>query len=193
MKLGFVANSHGNLALLEEVMLMLVERHRVDRIVPVESAVYDADAVQRGRRQRFPAEVAWTDPSYADFVLASVLQGVVEAPDAELQRNAQLAERVATEGERSAGFGSGLRRVALAGTPGAKSAGVVVRANPERRGVTRGNGAVLLTPGHLRGRDFTGEGASCALVELNDGKLTAHFLDVDGEAVSPPINLEAMG
>ena len=34
---------------------------------------------------------------------------------------------------------------------------------------------------------------SCALVELNDGKLTAHFLDVDGEAVSPPINLEAMG
>ena len=189
MKLGFVANSHGNLELLEAVMVMLVERHRVTHVVPVGSAVYDVDAVMRGRRQVFPVEVPWTSPAYPDFVLASVLQGMAWAPAAEIERNERLAAAVVDEDRARRGFVMGPVEVGvvLPGHP-STAAPVVVRATPAHHGVETQGERVYLAPGHLRGLDPGTDPATCLLLEIAaPGVLGARFLDPDGGLVGEPV------
>ncbi len=189
MKLGFVANSHGNLELLEAVVVMLIERHRVQHVVPVGTAVYDLDAVMRGRRQLFPVEVPWTSPSFPDFVLASVLHGMPRAPAAELERNERLAAAVVDEARAQQGFVMGPIEVGvvLPGHP-SSAAPVLVRATPEHHGVETQGDRVYIAPGHLRGLDPGADPATCLLLEVAaPGVLGARFLDPEGGAIGEPV------
>ncbi len=178
MKVGFVANSHGNLELLESFLLMLVERHEVDVLVAVGgTAPYDAAAVLRARLERHPVEVAWTEPGYADFVLASISRGVVQAPAEEVDRNKRLQARLRANADRVE-IGE---RVLAVKIPGASppETGPLVFDEREERGVERGE-RVLICPGQLRGMLWDGQPASCALVEPAKDRLRVRFLDLDG-------------
>ncbi len=178
MKVGFVANSHGNLDLLESFLLMLVERHEVDRVVAVGgTAPYDAAAVLRARLERHPVEVPWTDPGYADFVLASITRGVVQAPEEEVLRNRMLAERLVADASQ---IQVGEQTVAVQ-IPGANppTTGALVFDEREARGVERGERPTIC-PGQMVGLLWDGQPASCALVEPSKGKLRVRFLDLDG-------------
>ncbi len=192
MKLAFVANTHGNLDLLEAVALMLVERMDVGRVVPVGSAVYDLDAVLRSRAQRYPAEVPWTSAGFADFVLASVLHGVSQVPVAELRRNALLDACALSEAQAERGLVIGddvCVGVVLPAHPRPMGA-VLVRATPEHRGAQLEDGHVLISPGHLRGRDQGAEPASCCLVTATGRTLSVRFVDPDGADLSDPLTIE---
>ena len=178
MKVGFVANSHGNLDLLESFLLMLVERHDVDRVIAVGgTAPYDAAAVLRARRETHPVEVPWSDRRYADFVLASISRGVVEAPAEEVQRNRLLGQRLLGD---ATSVQIGDQRVAIQ-IPGRETPGEVplMVDDREARGVQRGD-RITVCPGQLRGMLWDGQPASCALVEAASDGLTIRFLDLDG-------------
>lgn len=178
MKVAFVANSHGNLDLLESFLLMLIDRHEVDRVVAVgDSAPYDAAAVLRARLERHPVEVPWTDPEYADFVLASITRGVVEAPADEVVRNRALRERLLCDAAEIEITG---RTIAVQ-LPGAAppATGPLVIDEGEARGVERG-ARTTICPGQMRGMLWDGQPASCALVEPWQEKLHVRFLDLDG-------------
>ncbi|MCA9537963.1 MAG: hypothetical protein KC620_03710 [Myxococcales bacterium] len=193
MKIAFVANTGGNLPLLETVMAMLVERHEVDHIVAVDGAARDVEAVLRSRRMRFPIEVPWADKRYPDFVLASVLSGVIETPQAEVDRT-QMME---TALRSPAGEGGSIE---LAGRHlGVQTAGrepidpVVVVAGNGRHGVERAPDKVRICPGHLREPLWQGEPASCALVALAEGALYVGFLNAYGDLLEEAEPIESTG
>jgi hypothetical protein len=186
MKVAFVANSHGNLDLLESFLLMLVSKHGVDEVVTVGGAGYDAAAVLRTRLQRYPVEVPWTDPSYADFVLASISQGVVEAPADEVAHTRALQQALRAEtGELVVGA----LKVAVQGegSPG-DDIGLRVVDEGEGRRLTRGDVSELC-PGQLRGMLWDGEPASCAVLEEAGDKVRVRFIDLDGQDLDEPQNL----
>ena len=181
MKIAFVANSHGPGPLLETALLMLVERHDVDRIVPVGSAMRDVDAVIVGRQRRFPDEVQWTDPTYPDYVLAAVLEGVVETPAAEVERTQMLSAVVRPmDGKESIEIEGRALSVVQPGQP-APDSPIVVSDYPGRHGVEWRDDRVHICPGQLKEVVWDEEPASCALVAMAEGQLYVGFLDLYGD------------
>lgn len=192
MKVAFVGNSQGNLALLERTLISLVDRHEVKRIYPLDSTADDVDAVLRARNARFPAEVEWTDPTYADFVLAAVLQGAVEVPAEEVGRTERVSRRVATPRGL---IELGGVKVAVTGAGGASrgEAQVVVSPQPGRRLVDSDGTPRRVCPGHLRADEWEGEPATCVLIEAAGGAVRVTFVAPDGEQVGSPLALRLPG
>lgn len=181
MKLAFVAHSHGNVALLEKALITLVDRLKVDRVVALESAADDAEAVLRSRNLRFPAELAPENPGFADFVLASVLSGVAEAPLDEVHRTARL--RAALVPGRAGGqvFDVDSHRVGVGVTAAdPASLALVVLTAVERRALARDEAPVRIAPGHLRAPQHDTEPAACLVVEGVEGHLQGQFVAPDG-------------
>lgn len=191
MKIAFVSNSHGAGPLLETALLMLVERHDVDRIVPLSSAVRDVDAVIAGRQRRFPDAVTWSEPGYADFVLASVLEGVVETPVAEVERTELLQAVVMPFDAREKAIDVEGRRIAVV-QPGEPEpdAPIVVSDYPGRHGVEYRDGRILICPGQLKEVVWDDEPASCALVAMAEGQLYVGFLDLYGDLLEEATAIE---
>jgi hypothetical protein len=181
MKLAFVAHSHGNVALLEKALITLVDRLKVERVVALESAADDAEAVLRGRNLRFPAEVSPDDPAFADYVLTSVLSGVASAPLEEVQRTQRL--RAALVPGRVGGqvFEVDGHRVGVGvtSTDPASLAAVVLTA-VERRALARDEAPVRVAPGHLRAATHDNEPAACLLLEGVGSALQGQFVAPDG-------------
>lgn len=181
MKIAFVSNSHGAGPLLETALLMLVERHDVDRVVPLGGAVRDVETVIFARQRRFPDEVQWTDEGYPDYVLAAVLEGVAETPPIEVERTQLLSAVVrpmtSTESIEIVG-----RRLAVA-QPGEPEpdAPIVVSEYPGRHGVEYRDGRIHICPGQLKEVVWDEEPASCALVAMAEGQLYVGFLDLYGD------------
>lgn len=192
MKVAFVSNSHGNLALLETALAMLVERHEVDRIVPVGGAIADVEAAIAARRRRFPEEVAWTDPGYEDYVVAAVLEGVVETPTAELERTELIEMVIRPLAPQETAIEIAGRRVGVAfeGEPLPETP-VFVSASPGLHGVDRHQGRLRVCPGQLRDLAWDDEPASCALVAMAEGRLYVGFLDLYGDLLEEAIPIEA--
>lgn len=188
MKAGYVANSQGNLSLLERALVTLIERHRVDHVVPLDSAAYDVEAVLRSRRARFPAEVPWSDPGFADFVLASVLQGVVSVPDEEVERNGLLSGAV-RDPEEPLEFGKWRVHVLPLGhTIEQTTADLVVTAGGDR-GVDTTANPPTVRPGHLRADQWEGAPATCAIVEDVGSDLRVTFVTPAGDTVGQPFRV----
>ncbi|MCB9552298.1 MAG: hypothetical protein R3F65_00415 [bacterium] len=191
MKVAFVSNSNGNLALLETALAMLVERHEVDRIVPVGGAIADVEAALAARRRRFPEEVAWTDPGYEDYVVAAVLEGVVETPPAELDRTELIEMTIRPLAPQETAIDIAGRRVGVAfeGEP-LPDAPVIVSASPGLHGVDRFQGRIRVCPGQLRDLVWDEEPASCALVAMAEGQLYVGFLDLYGDLLEEAVSIE---
>lgn|GEM_PF-2901230 len=100
MKLGVVGSTGATPARVEELLWTLIERRGVDAILPVGAAQGEVQAVMRGRDRRFPVEVPWTSPEFADFVLTAVLEGYGAEPaqPEEQRRNVRLHELVRRPG-----------------------------------------------------------------------------------------------
>lgn len=181
MKIAFVSNSHGAGPLLETALLMLVERHDVDRIVPVGGAVRDVESVIVGRQRRFPDEVQWTDKGYADYVLAAVLEGVVQTPAAEVERT-QILAAVVRPMDRTESIEIQGRELAVVqpGQPEPDTP-IVVSDYPGRHGVETRNGRIHICPGQLKELAWDDEPAGCALVAMAEGQLYVGFLDLYGD------------
>lgn len=192
MKLAFVAHSHGNLPMLEQALTTLVDRYQVSQIFALESAAYDAEAVVRSRRQRFPAEVERNDSHYPDFVLASVLGGVVQAPNEAVQ----LTERIAAVLTASPRGGDVVdldgRTVAVGVTNADPSTmAAVVLPAVARRHAAVDSPPARIAPGHLRARMHEGEPASCLIMGVVNDILQAQYLSPTGDRLGVAINLEA--
>ncbi len=188
MKVGFVSNSHGNLDLLEAALLALLEKESVDAIVAVDQAAYDADAVLRVRKQRHPQPVEWDAPGYADYVLGCVLHGVSRPAPDEIERTEALAKKMNTA-EKPLDIEGHAIALHLPARELPKAA-AVVHAGHDAGRVDRADGPPLLCPGHLRAREWEGEPATCAVVEVVEGKLRARFVDLAGETVGEAVGLE---
>ncbi len=190
MKIAFVSNSHGAGPLLETALLMLVERHDVDRIVPVGSAVRDVESVIVGRQRRFPDTVEWTAPGYPDYVLAAVLEGVVDTPAAEVERTQLLSAVVRPMNGREAIEIEG--RALSVTQPGETEADtpIVVSDYPGRHGVEWRGGRIHICPGQLKELVWDEEPASCALVAMAEGQLYVGFLDLYGDLLEEAIAID---
>ncbi len=191
MKVAFVSNSQGSGPLLETALLMLVERHDVDRIVPIGGAMRDVDAVLIGRRRRFPQAVTWTEKGYPDYVLAAVLEGVVETPLIEVERTEQLAAAVLPFDVRERAIDVEGRPIAVArpGEPEPEGP-IVVSEAPGRHGVQRRDGRIFVCPGQMRDLMWDDEPASCALVAMAEGQLYVGFLDIYGDLLEEATPIE---
>lgn len=191
MKVAFVSNSNGNLALLETALAMLVERHEVDRIVPVGGAIADVEAAIVARHRRFPTEVAWTDPGYADYVVAAVLEGLVSTPTAEIERTEliEIAVQPLRPDETSIEIVGRAIGVAFEGEP-LPDTPVVVSASPGLHGVEAHDGRLRVCPGQLRDLIWDDEPAACALVAIAEGRLYVGFLDIYGDLLEEAVALE---
>lgn len=180
MKLAFVAHSYGNVALLEKALVALVDHHRVGRVVALETAADDMEAVLRSRALRFPTELPPDDPAFADYVLASVLSGQVEVPEEEVERTERL--RAACVVGRSSQIHTLARHRIGIGVTSAdpNSLAVVVLTGVERRLIARDEAPVRVGPGHLRGPLHEGEPAACLVIEATDEGLQGQFVAPDG-------------
>lgn len=192
MKLAFVAHSHGNLPMLEQALTTLVDRYQVSQIFALESAAYDAEAVIRARRQRYPAEVDANDQGYPDFVLASVLGGVVQAPTDAVR----LTERMSTVLTASPRGGDLVdldgRTVAVGVTNADPSTmAAVVLPAVARRHAAVDTPPARIAPGHLRARMHEGEPASCLVMGVVNDILQAQYLSPTGDRLGVTINLES--
>lgn len=191
MKIAFVSNSQGAGALLETVLLMLVERHEVERIVPVGGAIQDVESVVLGRRRRFPEEVAWADPDYPDYVLAAVLEGVVSTPQFEVERTELLAMSVRPFDPREKAIDIQGRHIGVAFRDGPPpETPIVVSASPGRHGVEWRDGRIWICPGQLREVMWDDEPAACALVAMAEGRLYVGFLDLYGDLLEEAIAID---
>lgn len=192
MKIAFVSNSYGNGPLLETVLVMLVERHEVERIIPIGSARRDAEAVVFGRRRRFPEEVPWTDPGYEDYVLSAVLEGVVETPASEVERTEflDMSLRPFDPREGAVDLGGHQIGVAIEGEP-LPTTPYIVLASPGRHGIEVVDGRTYICPGQLREVMWDDEPAACALVALAEDQLYVGFLDLYGDLLHEAVPLGA--
>ncbi len=179
---AFLAQSHGSLALLEEVLVGLVAQG-IAQIHAIDGCAYDVQAVMRGRAERFPRAVSRGAAGYADFVLASVLAGVVESPEEELRINDALRQALVLHTQPE--------RIHIDGVPvavgeaAASGSVLVVRGERTRRRLDLGRGIPRLDPGHLRGLQHDGEAATLAIVTRRADGLEVAFQGVDGEQVEP--------
>lgn len=180
---AFLTQSHGNLGLLEQALVSLADAG-VEHIHALQGCAYDAQAVIRGRVQRFPRAAAPGETRFPDFVLASVLSGVVEAPAEELARNEHLAARVQVH-TGPARVQVGPFSVAL-GEQEADGVRLVVRPERTRRRLDLGRAVPRLDPGHLRAATHEGEPPTYAVVEPGADGLVVHFLAPDGTPVERP-------
>ena len=187
MKIAFVGPAGATPARLEELLLTLVERRGVDVIVPVGGAQAEIAAVLRGRERRFPRDVGWTSPDYADFVLAAVIDGVGAnpAPPEEQARNQRLANAVRRLGKGGIHIEElGVRRIAVGQdemlAPTDVALVVVAAPGPGLdRPVAGGTGRHRLRPGGT-----TPEGRLVAAeVEEVAGALEIRFVDATGETL----------
>lgn len=191
MKVAFVSNSYGNLALLETVLMMLVERHEVDRIVPVGLAARDVDAVLFARKRRFPEEVQWTEAGYDDYVLSAVLEGAVETPAIEVERTEmlELTVRRFDVAEGSLDFAGRKVGVQIDDAP-TPDTPIVVASMAEVHQVKRIGGQLIICPGQLRDVAVDDEPACCALIAIAEGQLLLGFLDMYGDLVEEAVALD---
>ncbi|MCA9547320.1 MAG: hypothetical protein KC613_23115 [Myxococcales bacterium] len=180
---AFLTQSQGNLGLLEQALVALADAG-VEHIHALHGCAYDAQAVIRGRVQRFPRAAAPGEARFADYVLASVLSGVVEAPEGELIRNDRLAARVQVH-PGPARVQVGPYAVAV-GEQAAEGVRLVVRPDRARRRLDLGRAVPRLDPGHLQAANHEGEPATFAVVEATGGGLVVHFLAPDGSPVERP-------
>lgn len=187
MKLGFVGPGGATPARLEELLLALIERRGVDVIIPVGSAQAEVSAVLRSRERRYPLEVAWTSPEYADFVLAAVLEGVGAQPaqPEEQIRNQRLAAAVRRVGKGGAHLETlGSLRIAVSQdesqAPADVSLVVVAMPGPGLdRPAGGGQGRSRLRPG-----GNTSDGRLLAAeVELYGNGLEIRFVDAQGDVL----------
>lgn len=192
MKIAFVSNSYGNGLLLETVLLMLVERHEVERIVPVGSAIRDVEAVLVGRRRRFPEEVSWTDDGYSDYVLAAVLEGVVDTPASEVERTEFLEMSIRPFDAREGAIDIQGHQIGIAfeGQPLPETP-IVISPGPGRHGVEVVDGQTHVCPGQLREVVWDDEPAACALVAFAEDQLYVGFLDLYGDLLHEAMPLES--
>ena len=192
MKLAFVAHSHGNLAMLEQALITLVDRFEATRVFALESAAYDAEAVVRARRQRYPAEVAWRDQNYPDFVLASVLGGVVQAPTDAVALTERIAEALTISPRGGDVVDLEGRTIGIGVTTAdpATMAAVVLPA-VARRQISVDTPPARIAPGHVRARMHENEPASCLLVGVVNNTLQAQYVSPNGDRMGPAVTLTA--
>lgn len=191
MKYAFVAHSHGNLPLLEQALVTLIDRFKVDRIFALESAAYDAEAVVRARRQRHPAEVDWVDQNYPDFVLASVLGGVVQASPAAVGMTERLADAltISPRGGDVVELGGRTLAIGVTNADPSTMAAVVLTA-VARRQITVDSPPARIAPGHVRARMHDSEPASCLIVGEVNGALQAQYISPNGDRLGGPTTLD---
>ncbi|MCB9548456.1 MAG: hypothetical protein H6706_21825 [Myxococcales bacterium] len=191
MTLAFVAHSHGNLTLLERALLTLVERYRVDRVVVLDTAADDTEAILRSRDLRFPGVAEPDDPGFADYVLASVLSGSPEPATEEVARTRRLRATVTACRGGGQVYALGGHRIGVGVTsvnPANLSA--VVLTAIERRAVARDEAPVRVAPGQLRAASVDGEPPACLLVGVQDGHLQGQFIGPDGSRLGKAELLE---
>lgn len=178
MRIAFLANTHGNLDLVERCLIMLADREQVDAIAAVGNAAYDVEAAMRGRQQRFPVAVEWADPGYPDYVLASVLGGVVEAPAHEVERSARIEGLLFTESSVVIGpITVGIERTSVRESAEAK---IVVQSRPETTKIQRGD-PIRICPGHVRAHEYERAPATCLILEEGaNGAVHVRFIGIDG-------------
>jgi hypothetical protein len=179
---AFVANSHGNLPLLERMLVGLLEAG-VEHIHALDSCAYDVEAVIRIREERYPKPVQPGSPGFADYVLASVLSGVVEAPAGEVDRNVVMRgrSRLHTTPET---FSVDGHLISVGGGDPAEVDLVVRHAG--RRRLDVGRAVPRLDPGHVRDEIYEGEPATSAVIEAGDKGLVVRFVSTDGAVVEGP-------
>ncbi|MGK0359673.1 MAG: hypothetical protein ACI9U2_001979 [Bradymonadia bacterium] len=190
MKLAFVAHSHGNLAMLEQALITLVDRFEATRVFALESAAYDAEAVVRARRQRFPAEVEWRDQNYPDFVLASVLGGVVQAPTDAVALTERIAKALTISPRGGDVVDLEGRTIGIGVTSADPSTmAAVVLPAVARRQVSVDSPPARIAPGHLRDRVHDGEPACCLIVGVVNHELQAQYVSPTGDRLGPAVTL----
>lgn len=188
MRIAFIANSHGQLEVLEAALLSL-EGHGVDRIVPVELAVQDVDAVLRERAARFPEPVDPDDPGFPSFVLASVLRDQVTPNELEIARTRALRARIVKDGEAEQGMNiEGHMIVVRSVQTPLDGADLLVLAPQERFSLNRDKTPPRLCPGHLRPEEEGGEPPGFVLVDVIPDQIEIRQLHLNG-ALGQPISL----
>ncbi len=184
MRLALVGSAGASPARLEELLLMLLERRGVDVILPVGAAQGEVQAVVRGRERRYPVEVAWNAPEYADFVLAAVLEGHGAQP-AQLEeqaRNQRLQRVIRRPGKGSVHLEEvGGRVIAFvqdeAQAPANATLVVVPMPGPALDRPASGVPRARLRPGGL-----APDGRLVAVeLEATSGGLDVRFVDATGE------------
>lgn len=178
-----VAQSHGNLALLEQMLLRLVD-DGVDVIHAIDAAAYDVQAVVRSRSERYPRPVRPGEPGFEDFVLASVLSGVVEAPPEALAQNAALQRAVRPRPEAEA-VHIGLALVGMGGSRPPDDCTVHVVVGRESTGIDARSKPVRVYPGHLRSPDSQGVPAACTRLRAVPHGVEIQFIGLDGQPLAP--------
>ncbi|MBU0550584.1 hypothetical protein KKF91_13125 [Myxococcota bacterium] len=187
MRIAFVANTHGELERLEEALLQLLN-YGVERIIPVELAVHDVEAVLRERAARFPEPVEPHDLRFPDFVLASVLRDQIEPDLDEVARTQRLRACLVTDGEAERGMRveGQLIVVRSVQTP-LEGAALLVLAPHERFNLNRDKIPPRLCPGHLRDAFEGGEAPGVALVDVTRERIEIRQLQLNGALSGPMV------
>ena len=186
MKLAVVGSTGATPARVEELLWTLIERRGVDAILPVGAAQGEVQAVMRGRDRRFPVEVPWTSPEFADFVLTAVLEGYGAEPaqPEEQRRNVRLHELVRRPGRGALHVEEVGDKVVVvvqdeAQVPSDAALSIVAMPGPGLDRPTSPDAPPRLRPGGLApdGRLVGVE------LEAVDGALEVRFIDSAGEVL----------
>lgn len=189
MRIAFLARTEGRHAALERLLLLLVERHHVERIVALGEALADVEATLRRRRIRASERPGVHDPEFDDYVLAAVLRPELDplapTPDPDATREVTSRLEGVTEladGSRWQGEVGGRTVIAVTGDDEA-DADILVRVVDGAAGGTieRDGQRTTLDPGRL---DPAHDGAAAVLVGLDDGQVAATFIDSGGEILA---------
>lgn len=208
MRIGLVADSHGNVDYLVLASERLVGQHQVDRIFHLGGGSRDVDEVISFKKKMLRGTEEYGDDAFladvADFLAAS--GGASAAGDAgdEIAQFRKLWTVVHDEGLDGAPekvvdmLGSHL--VIAVHDPGTLVAEDVLNATIILHGKANRHGAVekkkhwFLCPGHLRDKEFDGRPATFAVLEVVPKSAKMSVFSVGGELVEEfPLVLEKKG
>lgn len=207
MKIGLVADSHGNVDYLVLAAERLVGQHAVDRIFHLGGGSRDVEEVIAFKKKMLRGTEEYGDDAFladvADFLAASNEQGAKPDEISEFRKRWTVVhdddDGPATPGEKLMDMVGSHITLALhdptkVDVDDLTNSVLILHGKLGRHGVVEKKKRFFICPGHLRDKEHEGQPASFAVLEVIPKMARVCAYSMQGELLQEyPLNLEKKG